>query len=187
MSRVSSTFVSAACLLIGGLSATLAVAAPAGPLEPHAGTWLTADGSSKVKISPCGAASPAGQTYCATIVWLRPPVTARDQETYDSKKRFLGTNISSDLHRSTEDNLLVGSILNPESGKTYNAKVRLKNAAALEMGGCILGGLLCGSETWSRTGDEVVTAASTRPAKASGAKPAPRAAAGAPAPASDEE
>lgn len=42
-----------------------------------------------------------------------------------------------------------GDILNLDNGKTYSGKVVLKGDT-LELSGCVLGGLVCKNETWSR-------------------------------------
>ena len=113
------------------------------------GTWLTQDGSSKVRIAPCG------QTYCATIVWVKPLAAGEADAHPDvAGKDLVGTHLSRALKRDDEGGL-AGPLLNPENGKTYDVTVKMKNANALEMGGCILGGLLCGSETWTRASEEV--------------------------------
>jgi uncharacterized protein (DUF2147 family) len=41
-----------------------------------------------------------------------------------------------------------GTIYDPEGGKTYNSKMRLKDADRLEVSGCIL--FFCRSQTWTR-------------------------------------
>jgi uncharacterized protein (DUF2147 family) len=146
------------------------------------GTWLVQDGSSKVKIAPCGS------SYCATVVWVKPlaPGEANTHPTV-SGKDMVGTQLSRDLQRQASGEL-AGTILNPENGKTYDVTVKLRNANALEMGGCILGGLLCGSETWTRAPEEVAFATPKPAAPARHAvKPSQPAAQQAPAPAAEAE
>jgi uncharacterized protein (DUF2147 family) len=135
-------------LTTGILSVLLAGPVLAGTDVPN-GTWLTQDGSSKVKIAPCGSA------YCATIVWVKPLAAGEtDAHPALAGKNLIGTHLSRELRRG-DSNDLAGPLLNPENGKTYDVTVKLKNANALEMGGCILGGLLCGSETWTRAAEDV--------------------------------
>jgi len=43
-----------------------------------------------------------------------------------------------------------GNILNLDDGKTYTGKVTLNSANSLSLAGCVLGGLICKSDTWSR-------------------------------------
>jgi len=42
-----------------------------------------------------------------------------------------------------------GSITKPQNGKTYSGKATL-NGNSLKLSGCVLGGLICESQTWSR-------------------------------------
>jgi uncharacterized protein (DUF2147 family) len=51
--------------------------------------------------------------------------------------------------KKTDDNKWQGSILNLDNGKTYSGYVTL-NGDNLTMSGCVLGGLICSTETWSR-------------------------------------
>jgi hypothetical protein len=46
----------------------------------------------------------------------------------------------------------------------------MKNANALEIGGCVLA-ILCGSETWSRAPEDVAAAAPAHKANTASAKP----------------
>jgi uncharacterized protein (DUF2147 family) len=139
-------------VLAGPALAVTDVPPGAGPT----GTWFTAEGDSKIKIEPCG------QTFCATIVWVKPPEPGATPG-----PDYLGTQLSRDLKRNPTGEL-AGTMLNPENGKTYNVTAKMKNANALEIGGCVLA-ILCGSETWSRAPDEVA-AVTPAPKSTTGAK-----------------
>ncbi len=43
-----------------------------------------------------------------------------------------------------------GQIYNAQNGKMYQANVSLKSDNELKVQGCVLGGLFCGGETWTR-------------------------------------
>ena len=43
-----------------------------------------------------------------------------------------------------------GKILNLDDGKTYTGKVTLNSKNSLSLAGCVLGGIICQSDTWSR-------------------------------------
>jgi uncharacterized protein (DUF2147 family) len=43
-----------------------------------------------------------------------------------------------------------GQIYNPEDGKTYGASVSLANANTLKVQGCIVGGVICKTNTWTK-------------------------------------
>lgn len=164
---LSTVFSASAALAIGGFSLSSGTAfAALASSEPVTGTWTTADGGSRVRIAPCGPA------FCANIVWVKPRAPDDNSPAAIAKSNMVGRQISGDLRRA-DDGHLAGSILDPESGKTYNATVTLKNANALEMGGCILGGFLCGSETWTRAPEDVAVATTRSAGKAAGRVAAP--------------
>ncbi|BCG95981.1 DUF2147 domain-containing protein [Mesorhizobium sp. 131-2-1] len=47
------------------------------------------------------------------------------------------------------DNKYAGSITDPANDKTYSGKATL-SGTSLKMSGCVLGGLICKSQTWTR-------------------------------------
>ena len=98
------------------------------------GVWLRDTGASKVRIAPCGAA------LCGTLVWLR------DGTDPNAK---VGQRIFFDMKASGE-NAWNGSAFNPEDGKTYVGKMTVAGDR-LTTSGCVLGGLICKSVSWSRS------------------------------------
>ena len=137
--------------MFAALVASMALAGPAlaAPDAPQpngpTGTWFTAEGDSKIKIEPCG------QTFCATIVWVK-----QEGSKAPNGQDYVGLQLSQDLKRNAKGEL-AGTMLNPENGKSYDITAKLKNANALEIGGCVLA-ILCGSETWARAPEDVAAA-----------------------------
>jgi uncharacterized protein (DUF2147 family) len=43
-----------------------------------------------------------------------------------------------------------GQVYNAEDGKTYTGNLTLQDANTIKLEGCILGGLVCKAQTWSR-------------------------------------
>jgi len=52
--------------------------------------------------------------------------------------------------KKTAANKWKGSILNLDDGKTYLGYVTLNGSKSLSLQGCVLGGLICKSDTWSK-------------------------------------
>lgn len=104
-------------------------AAVAGPQ----GTWLTESGETKVRISSCG------EGLCGNIVWLKSP----------SPNAKVGTRLLTMSRQG--DNTWNGKLYNYKDGKTYSGKLSMRSENALTLSGCVLGGLICRSQTWSRT------------------------------------
>ena len=98
------------------------------------GVWLRDSGVSKVRFAPCGGA------MCGTIVWLK--------EGADPNAK-IGEKVFFDMKPNGTD-AWTGSAFNPEDGKTYTGKMTL-SGDTLTTKGCVLGGLICKSVTWTRS------------------------------------
>jgi uncharacterized protein (DUF2147 family) len=117
--------------------------APPALAQDITGTWLTETQTSRVRIAPCGAAR------CGTIVWVQNDT--KDVNNPDPERRarsLVGLRMISDLKRDGES--WSGSLYNPLDGRTYAGKFKLKSTREAELSGCVLGGLVCRSQTWSK-------------------------------------
>ncbi|NLH79961.1 MAG: DUF2147 domain-containing protein [Phyllobacteriaceae bacterium] len=109
------------------------------------GVWLRASGSAKIKIDKCGGA------LCGTVVWERSP--RKDVHNPDPAKRddpIVGRRVLLGLTPDGAERWK-GEVYNAEDGKTYTGYVTLVGANELKLQGCVLGGLICKSDTWSRS------------------------------------
>jgi uncharacterized protein (DUF2147 family) len=97
------------------------------------GTWLRDTGASQVKFVPCGGA------VCGSLVWLKPGLDTTAK---------IGQRIFFDMKPSGTDSWS-GNAFNPEDGKTYTGKMSL-SGNTLTTSGCVMGGLICKSVTWTR-------------------------------------
>lgn len=144
MKRMSGTFALAALV-----SLALSVSG-ARALTPALGTWLSADGGTKVRISDCGG------KLCGKVVWLSDPVGAdgkpkTDRFNEDQSKRsrpLLGVTVVQAMAPDGE-NKWSGQIYNADDGKTYKAHVTVISADSMNVQGCVLG-FLCKSQKWTR-------------------------------------
>lgn len=110
---------------------TMASPALAGDVS---GTWLRDTGASQVKFGPCG-----GGAVCGNLVWLKPGVETPAK---------IGQKIFFDMKPSGADSWS-GTAFNPEDGKTYSGKMSL-SGSTLTTSGCVMGGMICKSTTWTR-------------------------------------
>jgi uncharacterized protein (DUF2147 family) len=118
------------------------------------GVWTTGHGDAKIRIAACGPA------LCGTLVWLAQPVdkdgrAKTDVNNPDPAKRarpLVGLTLLTGLTRSGEASGATwrGVIYNADNGKDYDVSVRLIDERRAAIRGCILGGLFCGGETWTR-------------------------------------
>jgi uncharacterized protein (DUF2147 family) len=128
----------------------LGPAIPASAADP-VGTWLTEGGKSRVRISKCGDA------ICGAIAWLREPndETGKpntDKNNADASKRsrpLIGVPIVLSMKPSGGEKW-TGQVYNAEDGKTYSGSVTLTGATSLKLEGCVMGGMICKGQTWTR-------------------------------------
>jgi len=145
-----------AMLLSVSVGQAIAAAPPAGPNA--SGEWLVADGTARIRIAPCG------KVLCGNVTWTKAP-PGPDVNNPDPEKRsrpLLGVEVLSGM-APAGPNRWKGSVYNAQNGKTYDAVISLQSADVLKIEGCVLGGLLCGGENWTRAGE---TTGSIRPARA---------------------
>jgi len=126
------------------------IASPALAADPVEGEWLVQSGSAKVRIAPC-AVKP--DRMCGLISWVRDPrqAAARDQNNPDPKLKtrpIMGLPLIRDFKPAGGGRWTGGKIYDPESGKTYDSKLRINADGTLKVEGCIL--MVCQAQTWRR-------------------------------------
>ncbi|WP_299812094.1 DUF2147 domain-containing protein [uncultured Roseibium sp.] len=134
-------------LLTTVVIATALMAPSGGPAlaADATGDWMRANGASKIRIAPCGGA------LCGKLIWLRDP--RKDTKNPDAAKRgrpLLGVQIVQSMQPTGKDGQWKGKVYNAEDGKTYTGFIALTGADKLKLEGCVMGGLICKGETWSR-------------------------------------
>ncbi|HEY1749257.1 MAG TPA: DUF2147 domain-containing protein [Xanthobacteraceae bacterium] len=130
----------------------LSLSAQAFAADPM-GTWLTGDKKGKVKIVNCGG------SICGTLVWLAEP---NDPETHQPKtdkhntdaskqgRPLLGIPIVLSMKPNGGD-VWQGQVYNAEDGGTYSGSFTMTGANSAALKGCVMGGLICKSQTWTRS------------------------------------
>jgi uncharacterized protein (DUF2147 family) len=117
------------------------------------GTWRTEEGKATVRIAPCGPA------LCGTIISLKEandPDTGKpkiDKNNADASLRsrpIIGVLIVLGMKPSGTANKWSGQVYNAEDGKTYTGNLTLQDANTIKLEGCVLGGLVCKGQTWTR-------------------------------------
>lgn len=127
---------------LSGAILLAALGAGAANADPG-GTWVTQRGDAKVRVARCGA------NLCGTIVWLKTPST--DKQNPDPVKRsrpVVGIQMIYGM-APTGQNRWAGQLYNPRDGKTYSGKLAL-DGDTMKLSGCVMGGLICKTETWTR-------------------------------------
>lgn len=126
------------------LTAGLNSAAHAGA-EDAFGTWKDSQKGSVVKVYSCGGG------LCAQIVRTND-AGAKDVNNPNPalKKRPIAGLVIMSGAKKSGDNAWKGSIYNREDGKRYAGSLTVSGKNQLELQGCVLGGLVCTSRTWTR-------------------------------------
>jgi len=96
------------------------------------GEWTRTDGKGRVRFTPCGGA------LCGMVTWLKDP----------KGPGRVGQRVFYDM-KPDGANAWTGVAFNPEDGKEYTGKMKLEGGG-LTTAGCILGGWICKSYSWTR-------------------------------------
>jgi uncharacterized protein (DUF2147 family) len=111
------------------------------------GEWLIEDGDARVRIAPCGA------DLCGSVAWIKEGSPTVDVNNPDPAKRsrpLLGSAVLLGLKPSGAGEW-TGSLYDAENGRTYVGKLTILDERHIKVAGCVLGGLICESQTWTRT------------------------------------
>lgn len=129
--------------LLALLGVSQAMAQTAGnPPAPEEGLWLAQDHDGVFQIGHCG------DTLCGRLIGMLydgpvpKDVWGRSQ---------CGLVMLTDFRLSKDENVWRGHILDPETGRTYDARIHAESAEVLKLRGFILGIPLFGkTQTWTR-------------------------------------
>lgn len=125
---------------IAGVAAILLLTGAAPP-DSSLGLWRNPSGSVHVRAHRCGA------QVCGTVVW------ANDKARADARRGgtdpLVGTQLFRDFQPDGKGGWR-GKVFVPDIGKTFSGTVRLLDEGRLEGKGCLIGGLGCRSQIWTR-------------------------------------
>jgi len=127
---------------------TIAVASgPAMAAEPT-GDWRVEDGSAIIRIDNCSGA------LWGVVAWEKAP--GRDERNPNPTLRgrpTLGSAVLLNMRAASSQARWDGQIYNAQNGRTYNANVTLVGDNRLRVEGCVMGGVFCGGQQWTRVGN----------------------------------
>lgn len=124
------------------IAALFSLTSPAAA-QDISGLWLSQTGDTRVRIAPCGG------SYCGTIAWVKGNLKDENNPSASLKTRpLVGVRMISDM-KPTGGGEFAGSLYNYKDGKTYSGKMKA-GGDTLTLSGCVLGGLVCRAQTWTR-------------------------------------
>lgn len=128
--------------LVAGLAFAVASLQAAGP-DQLVGTWLTAEGKSKVEVAKCG------DLYCGSITWMRMPQNdARNEDPSKRSRPLVGVRIVNNFRYDGGATWSGGTLYGPERGKSVDAKLVLVDDDTLEIR--VSAGVIKKSIRWTR-------------------------------------
>lgn len=131
-------------IAILALALAAAIPARADTMAEVVGRWRDSDGESEIVIARCGPA------LCGRIVWLKEPRIDRfNPDSALRTRSLLGLQVLSGFAPDASGTL-TGNGYNPADGKTYRTTLALAGPQSLVVRGCVLGGLICDDDTWTR-------------------------------------
>lgn len=128
----------------------LALPNPAAAADPT-GVWVNRAGDTRIQVSRCGGA------LCGRVAWLREPRNAKGQPKVDRRnpnpamreRRLIGLPVLLNMKPAGERRWS-GHIYNADDGRTYASTIQLAAADSMKVQGCVLGGVLCRTMSWTR-------------------------------------
>ncbi len=146
-------FRTAATVVAAAVGLALIATAPAFAADPL-GTWFTQDKKAKIHIVNCGGA------ICGTLAWLAEPIDPEtkqpktDKNNPDASKRgrpLLGIPIVLNMKPAGGEKWEGQVYKADEDGPgIYTGSFTMTGANTAELKGCVLGGLICKAQTWTR-------------------------------------
>lgn len=107
-------------------------------LEGH---WKNAKGSLVVRVAPCATG------WCGVVVDATEKAKAGARK--GGTPNLIGTRILSAVRRTGED-VFKGQAFDPKHNVRVPATIRVVGPSTLVVKGCIIGGLICKEQRWTR-------------------------------------
>ena len=124
-------------MMIAAMAALAMIPAAAQAASPPKGVWTNPKKSVRVAFQRCG------QAMCGKVIWATPEAEEK------AGMPLIGTMLFSDFVEDGPGEWS-GSVLIPDIGQTVTGTIRQLNANTLVGEGCVIAGLGCKSQTWTR-------------------------------------
>ena len=115
-----------------------AASQPAGPIEGH---WLNPQRTVLIRLAPCG------EAMCGTVTWAAQRAQQAAKKGADT---LVGARLLSDF-RPTKNDQWKGKVFVPDLDLRVGGKIQVIDESRLKVSGCVLGGMMCRSQVWTRS------------------------------------
>lgn len=127
--------------VVAGLMASLPARAQTSDVPASYGVWRNPKNSVHVEIRNCGPKT------CGYVVW------ANEEAKADAKKggtdNLVGLQLLRDFTEQ-KNGVWKGKVFVPDLNMTFSGSAEFPNATTMKAKGCLLGNILCKSQTWRR-------------------------------------
>lgn len=110
---------------------------------PIEGRWLNPKGSVTVRVAPCGPA------FCATVIDANAKAKATAKK--GGTRNLIGTQVMTDF-RARGDGTYRGRAFDPKRNLRAPATIRMIGESTLVVRGCLISGIVCKEQRWTRIG-----------------------------------
>lgn len=132
-------------LFAAAAAAICAVSSFAGTADAQTGqptgVWRNPRNTVHVRIQPCG------RDMCGTVVWAS--ARAQQKARAAGTPNLIGAQLFRRLQRQDAGSWQ-GRVFVPDLQRTVPGRLRVRGPNAVEASGCVAGGLICRSQTWTR-------------------------------------
>ena len=123
-------------------AAIMLIAASPIPGAAPVGLWRNPSGSVVVRAELCG-----GDRLCGTVVWATPQAIEDARE--GGSPQLIGTQVLRD-YRRTGPARWAGTVFVPDIGRSFSSTIELRGANRLAVSGCLIRGVFCRRQEWTR-------------------------------------
>ncbi len=106
------------------------------------GVWRNPKDNVRIEIRPCGAAA------CGTVIWASAKAQAKARAA--GTDSLVGTQVLKDFELDERRGVWRGKVFVPELQRNFSGIAEPMDSGRLRAKGCVVGGLLCKSQVWTK-------------------------------------
>ncbi|HEY8616561.1 DUF2147 domain-containing protein [Phenylobacterium sp.] len=133
--------VTAAAVAAASLMSALSAQAQPSSADAY-GVWRNPKDNVRVEIRPCGTAA------CGTVIWAAPKTLAKARQA--GTENLIGTQVLKNLQLDPQRGVWRGKVFVPELNRNFSGTAEPVEAGKLRAKGCVIGGMLCKSQVWTK-------------------------------------
>jgi len=127
--------------------AAMAFAAATPSTNPIEGHWLNPQRTVLIRLAPCG------EAICGTVTWAAERAQQAARKGADT---LVGARLLNEFTQSRNGQWR-GTVFVPDMDLRVGGKIHVVDDNRLRVSGCILAGMMCRSQVWTRSGEVLST------------------------------